>query len=71
MSLEIFWSGTYIYLCIQIADHLKTLIEKEVTVISTAGFIVPKEKEDSNVWDTDQLSVLKVAIDILLNTVGN
>ena len=48
------------------------LIEKEVTVISTASFIIPKEKEDSNVWNSDQLSVLKVArYNILLNIVGN
>ena len=45
----------------QIAEHLeKILIEKNITFIRTADFLMPEGKEDNDVWNGDQLNVLKV-----------
>ena len=46
---------------LQIAEHLKKmLIEKRITVISTADFVILEEKEYVDVWNAGQLDVLKV-----------
>ena len=46
---------------LQIAEHLKKmLIEKGITVISTADFVILEGKEHDDVWNAGQLNVLKV-----------
>ena len=46
---------------LQIAEHLKKmLVEKRITVISTADFVILEEKEYDDVWNAGQLDVLKV-----------
>ena len=48
-------------LYMQIAEHLeKILIEKRITFIRTADFLMLEGKEDNDVWNGDQLNVLKV-----------
>ena len=45
----------------QMAEHLeKILIEENVTFIRTADFLMLEGKEDNNMWNGDQLNVLKV-----------
>ena len=45
----------------QIAEHLeKILMEKNITYIRTADFLMLEGKEDNDEWNGDQLNVLKV-----------
>ena len=45
----------------QIAEDLeKILIEKNITFIRTADFLMLEGKEDNDEWNGDQLNVLKV-----------
>ena len=45
----------------QMAEHLeKILIEKNITFIRTADFLMLEGKEDNDVWNGDQLNVFKV-----------
>ena len=45
----------------QIAEHLeKILMEKNITYIRTADFLMLEGKEDNDEWNGDQLNVFKV-----------